>query len=419
MPIPSPQARDPCSPGHTDGQNDETQPTPAELNDALTISRAMDVGSPLRSSAERSRGRDEPPLQRRALRARALTVLILAICGLTLLVAVPGLRKVLADMRHIAASWLLVAVCLELGSCFGYVVIFRQFFDRIPARIARQLAWTEMGSGALLPGGGVGSLAAGGWLMHLGGMPTRTILRRSSGLFFLTSATSVLALIGGGLLLGSGLSGHSTPLLSGAPIVAGFLAAAVAIALPSLLRHGPQRWQRSKALSALIAGIQEAETALLRPRWRLLGAIAYLGCDIAALWATLHAVGYSPPLATLLLGYIIGYLANTVPIPGGVGALEAGLVGTLVLYGAPATRTAAAVLVYHAIAFWIPSLGGLLAYREVRHELASGGARNSNPGGVLQEPATRRHPGHEPAPAARPQNLAPTDGPASASDQTT
>jgi uncharacterized membrane protein YbhN (UPF0104 family) len=349
-------------------------------------------------SPSRSRGRDEPPLQPRALRARALTVLILAICGLALLLAVPSLQKVLADMRHIAAIWLLLAVCLELASCFGYVVIFRKFFDRMPARFARDLAWTEIGSGALLPGGGVGSLAAGGWLMHLEGMPTRTILRRSSGLFFLTSATSVCALIGGGLLLGSGLSGHNKPLLSGAPIVAGFLAAATAIGLPRLLRHGPQRWQRSESLSAVIAGIQEAEAALLRPSWRLLGAVAYLGCDIATLWATLRAVGYSPPLATLLLGYVIGYLANTVPVPGSIGTLEAGLVGTLVLYGAPATKTAAAVLVYHAIAFWIPSLGGLWAYRKVRHELRANGDHNSNAGDAPDQSAPRSLRAREPAP---------------------
>ncbi len=41
----------------------------------------------------------------------------------------------------------------------------------------------------------------GGWLLHLAGMPTRQIVRRSSGLFFLTSAINVLMLDVGGLLL--------------------------------------------------------------------------------------------------------------------------------------------------------------------------------------------------------------------------
>ena len=87
------------------------------------------------------------------------------------------------------------------------------------------------------------------------------------------------------------------------------------------------------------------------------------------LWSALSAVGYVPPIAVLILGYIIGYLANLIPVPGGVGVLEGGLAGTLVLYGAPVTQAAAGVLVYHAIAFWIPSLGGLLAYRLLRRDL--------------------------------------------------
>ena len=59
---------------------------------------------------------------------------------------------------------------------------------------------------------------------------------------------------------------------------------------------------------------------------------------------------------------LIGYLANLIPVPGGFGVLEGGLAGALIVYGAPATQAAAAVIVYHAIAFWVPSLGGLVGY---------------------------------------------------------
>jgi hypothetical protein len=57
------------------------------------------------------------------------------------------------------------------------------------------------------------------------------------------------------------------------------------------------------------------------------------------------------------------------PVPGGFGILEVGLAGTLILYGAPATQAAAAVVVYHAIAFWVPSLGGLIGYARLRRRL--------------------------------------------------
>jgi Lysylphosphatidylglycerol synthase TM region len=80
----------------------------------------------------------------------------------------------------------------------------------------------------------------------------------------------------------------------------------------------------------------------------------------------LRGLGYDANCGTLILGYLIGYLATAIPIPAGIGVLEGGLVGTLVLYGAPPAQTAAAVLIYHAIAFWIPSLGGLGAYTALR-----------------------------------------------------
>ncbi len=305
-----------------------------------------------------------------SLRARVITITVLVAVVVSLLLAVPGLSSVRRDIDHMGPGWLALAIAFELASCSSFVVIFRRFFATIPARPARELAWTEMGSGALLPGGGVGSLAVGGWLLHLAGMPTKQIIRRSSGLFFLTSAVNVTALIGGGVLLATRLSaGDHDVWLAGLPIVAGLLVSAFVLALPSLARRRSSDSQSKSWAGALVDGITEAKHALRYPSWRLLGAIGYLGFDIAVLWAALSAVGYSPPIAVLVLGYIVGYLANLIPIPGAVGVLEGGLAGTLILYGAPAAEAAAGVLIYHAIAFWIPSLGGLFSYRQIRREL--------------------------------------------------
>ena len=106
----------------------------------------------------------------------------------------------------------------------------------------------------------------------------------------------------------------------------------------------------------------------IRAAWMfcLLGAIGYLGFDIAALGATLAATGRPVGAAPLILAYLIGYLANLIPIPGGFGVLEGGLAGCLIAYGAAPSQAAAAVVVYHAIAFWIPSLGGLAAFGLLR-----------------------------------------------------
>jgi uncharacterized membrane protein YbhN (UPF0104 family) len=150
-------------------------------------------------------------------------------------------------------------------------------------------------------------------------------------------------------------------------VLGGAAAVLVVIALPRLAaRRGGVQW-----FGGIAAGIGDARHALVHPSWRLLGAIGYLGFDIAVLWTTFSAVGDAPPVAALMLGYSIGYIANALPVPGGFGVLDAGLAGALLAYGASPAHVAAAVLVYHAIAVWVPALGGLLAYARLRPRLAS------------------------------------------------
>jgi uncharacterized membrane protein YbhN (UPF0104 family) len=300
-----------------------------------------------------------------AVRGRAATAVLLAVLVVSLLLAVPSLRPVVREIGSMSPAWVVAAVALELASCVSFVVIFRLFFDRIPARDGRSLAWTSEASGALLPGGGVGGLAIGGWLIHLTGAPTSWIVRRSSGLFFLTTAVNSAALVVSGLLLLAGVPGPHDFSRAALPLLLAAPATLIVAALPwAAQRRLVGRWPMG-----IVAGIGDAERTLTAPSWRLLGAAGYLGFDIAVLWATLSAIGHAPPVPALVLGYTIGYLANALPIPGGIGVLDAGLTGALVLYGASPVHAAAAVLVYHAIAFWVPSLGGLVAYARLRPRL--------------------------------------------------
>jgi len=314
---------------------------------------------------------------RTARRAVAPVILSAAIGSLVL--AVPPLRGVARDIVHLHLGWVLVAIAFEAGSCLGFVVIFRLFFDEVPAGAARELALTEQGSGALLPGGGVGALAIGGWLLRRAGMSTSSIIDRSSALFFLTSAVNVIALVvGGALLIAREPLGGYDLLRAGIPILGGLAATAAVLAVPVLLHRSQQRRWPSWLVD-LASGIVRARRSLLAPSWRLLGAAGYLGLDIAALGATFAATGHPLPLAPLVLGYLIGYLANLIPVPGGFGVLEGGLAGTLIAYGAPATQAAAAVIVYHAIAFWIPSLSGLVGYALLRRRLGGADAATQRP----------------------------------------
>ncbi len=302
--------------------------------------------------------------------------MVLALGVVTVVLAVPGLRPVASEVSAMSPVLVAAAAALELASCFSFVVIFRMFFPQVQKQAARELAWSQMGSGALLPGGGVGSLAVGGWLLHLVGIPTREIVQRSSGLFFLTSALNVLALgVASTLLLVGVGSGPHDVLRTGLPVVAVVSATILALGLPRFTRHVSRSHPRMAWLEDISIGIPAARAALARPSWRLLGGFGYLLFDIAVLWTVFVAVGTTPPLAPLVVAYLVGYLANAVPIPGGVGVLDAGLVGALALYGLPVTHAVAAVLVYHAVAFWIPTLGGTLAYGRLRPHLtlADGG----------------------------------------------
>jgi uncharacterized membrane protein YbhN (UPF0104 family) len=309
------------------------------------------------------------------IRARVVVAGLLVAAMASVLLAVPPLRRVLAQIGQMRPAYVTAALGLELASCASFVVVFRLFFPGLPRASARRLAWVEEGSGALLPGGGVGALAVGGWLLHRAGMSTSTIVRRSSGLFLLTSATSAAVLVGAGvLLLTHAASGPHDLLRAGIPAVG----AAGAVVAVLVLSSRATRSTRP-GVQDLGAGVGEALRAVTRPHWRLLGALGYLGFDIGVLWATFAAVGRPLPVAALTVAYIVGYIANLLPVPGGIGVLEGGLAGALIAYGAPATQAAAGVIVYHAIAFWIPSLGGLLAYARLRHDpaaAAAGGAGN-------------------------------------------
>ena len=291
---------------------------------------------------------------------------IAAVAAVSLLVAVPSLQPVLDELDEANPSWIAVAAALELASCLSFVVVFRLCFDRVAAPDARRFAWISMASSVLLPGGGVAGLASSGWLMHRAGVPARWIAQRSSALFFVTSACNVLAIGVGAVLLLASPAGPHDFARAGLPLLGAATIVAVVVALPALggrLRH--RRWAGD-----LIAGIRDAGDAVRRPGWRLVGAVGWLGFDIAVLWATFNALGTPPAPATLVLGYLIGYLANVIPVPGGIGVLDGGLTAALILYGAPVANAAAAVLLYHAIAFWVPSLGGLAAYaaRQVHYD---------------------------------------------------
>jgi hypothetical protein len=173
-----------------------------------------------------------------------------------------------------------------------------------------------------------------------------------------------------GALLLSGVPGGPHDLLhTGVPILVsvGVLSlAALVVVVTRRLGGGAPRLVRGIA-----AGLKGAWNAVGTPHWRLLGAAGYLCLDMAALWAACAATGHPLGFPAVVIAYCIGYLATVVPMPAGLGVLDSGLSASLVLYGLSPTAAVGAVLVYHAIAIWVPGLGGLIAWLPTRRQRVS------------------------------------------------
>lgn len=298
----------------------------------------------------------------------SLAVIIAIVVGLIL--AVPGLHGVGREVERMPVGWLVAAVALELFSCLAFVLAFLQVFERAPIRFGARVALTEEAFGTAVSLGGAGSLAVGAWLMAERGAPTARIAERSAVLFLITSAVNVITLILAGLGLFVGiLPASRNPLLSVVPAAVGIAALLFFLSLPRLSELGTAHRAPGRIrslLSGTAESIRDTRDLLLNPNWRLIGAFAYLWCDIAVLVACFAALGHTPSLTAIVLAYQIGYLSNVVPVPGGIGVLDGSVVGMLVLYGVSARAATGAELVYHAISLLIPALWGTLAFVVLR-----------------------------------------------------
>jgi uncharacterized membrane protein YbhN (UPF0104 family) len=316
-----------------------------------------------------------PRIARRALGVVGLlTVLVL------IAVLAPGLGDVRRSLADAQVGWLAVGVALEALSCVSYVLMFRPVFcRRMSWRTSWEIAWAELGVGSIVPASGAAGVALGAWVLRRGGMPAERIARRSIAFLLIKSSVNFVAVAVLGALLAVGLLGpHRSLLLTALPAALSIALIALVLAVPRLgpgedppAGAGRARRAMSAVRRALITGTEEAvEIVRARDRLVLAGAIGYWAFDNAVLWATFHAVGVSVPLTVILMGYLIGQLGGLLPIPGGVGGIDGGLIGTLIVYGAPAAATAAAVLAYRLILFWLPLLAGAVAFAALRKALA-------------------------------------------------
>ncbi len=150
----------------------------------------------------------------------------------------------------------------------------------------------------------------------------------------------------------------------GALIVIGvFVVAAVAgvvLAIPALRRFTRSKvWPQVKSAGRNIWGI------LTTPRQ--LGLV--LGGSVAAqllysfcLWSCLHAYGGSLSLGEIVfVNTSASFLASLIPAPGGIGIMEAALVGALTAFGVPSEIAVATAVTHRLFTTYLPPLWGSYA----------------------------------------------------------
>jgi len=345
------------------------------------------VDAPASDAARVAAGELDVPeeLSRRRLRSRLLFAAGLLLAVVAIVTLLPGLGALRSRLADAKPDWLLLGAGLKVLSGLGYVAVFRMVFcRRMTWRVSYQIGMSELGANALFPTGGAGGLALGAWALKRGGMRADEVARRSAAFFLLTSVPNVAGVILVGIGLGVGVfAGETNPALTILPaaiaaaavigaLLAGRTAARLHLRLERSEAVGLSRL-RSVVLKTLVAvadGVNEAVTMLREGDARLIfGLIAYLVFDVMILWATFRAFGAAPALAIVWIAYLIGELGGLIPVPGGIGGVDAGLVGTLVLYNVPITAATSAVLAYRAIALWIPAVLGAGAFAALRRTL--------------------------------------------------
>jgi uncharacterized protein (TIRG00374 family) len=132
-----------------------------------------------------------------------------------------------------------------------------------------------------------------------------------------------------------------------------------------LLNHTIRRRRHVEGLPQQLLADRDFIRTTLGGRWKaaVVAAAGNTGFDYLALLCALRAVGATPRPSLVLLAYTSADLLALLPFtPGGLGFVEAGLVGTLRLAGVPGARAVAATLLYRLVAYWLPIPAGGVAY---------------------------------------------------------
>jgi uncharacterized protein (TIRG00374 family) len=319
-----------------------------------------------------------------------------------------GLKETWARLQQGNVWWLVLAALLELLSFACYIALFRAVFVRhnkskIGWRESYQITMAGLAATRLFAAAGAGGVALTAWALTRSGMRPRVVACRMVAFLVLLYGVYMATFVidGLGLYLGifegpAPFAATVVPAIFGGVVIIVFLAVAL---IPGDLERLVGRWttpdhrfgkamQRLAALPATAAtGIRTAIDLVRTRDPYLLGAIGWWGFDIAVLWACFHAFGKPPPQAVIVMCYFIGMLGNTLPLPGGIGGVDGGMIGAFTAFGVNAELAVVSVLAYRAFAFWLPTIPGAVAYLQLRKTVQRWRASDTTPGRTSEAPS--------------------------------
>jgi uncharacterized protein (TIRG00374 family) len=324
----------------------------------------------------------EPRGRRTRLRA-VRPVVLLAVGGVSIYLLLPSLLSVFGSWRALShLEWPFAALVFL---CEGAAVVCVWELDRIALHTDERFAvataqLTGNAAGRLLPGGGATATAFAAGMLRRAGVDTgEAVAAFGASTLLQIGTTLALPVLALPAMLGGAPVNHSlrTAALLGIVLLV-VLAAGVTLAFTSdrpleLAGRAAERVLNATVLRRdPVSGVGDELLAdrdfirkTLGERWR--AAVGFAAgttfFDYLALLAALRAVGAQPQPSLVLLAYTGAELLALVPFtPGGLGFVEAGLVGTLALAGVATKDALAATLLYRIASYWLPLPAGGVAY---------------------------------------------------------
>jgi uncharacterized protein (TIRG00374 family) len=330
---------------------------------------------------------------RRRLAQTAIFVILLIAAIYVLLPKLVGLEDALAKLDDGDPLWLGVAFGFNLLIYIAYIALFRGVVGerviRLHWRESYEITMASLAASRVFSAGGAGGIILTYWALRKAGVARRPAACRMVALIVLLYAVYLVALIVFGVLLRTGVLSGDAPI--GLTIVPAGIAGTV-IALFLLIALIPEDFERRFAgwsagyrfgrfarrlatvPDTLARGTRTAIAFVREPSrggLALVGTLGFWAANIGTLWACFKAFGVEVPFGVVVQGYFVGMVANLIPgAPGGVGTVDAGMIGAFVLFGIPSDSVFPAVLIYRLFAFWLPVLPGAVAFVQLRGTVA-------------------------------------------------